>query len=60
MQWNALDLTGLCSSSSAHRRFQEWEHVGVLAEIWRQALTFSCTVKIAPALMSVVLPMTKH
>jgi hypothetical protein len=23
-QWNALNKTGLCSSSSAHRRFQEW------------------------------------
>jgi len=25
MQWNALSATGICSSSSAHRRFQEWE-----------------------------------
>jgi hypothetical protein len=24
MQWNALNATGICSSSSAHRRFQEW------------------------------------
>ena len=24
-QWNALNATGICSSSSAHRRFQEWE-----------------------------------
>ena len=23
-QWNALSPMGLCSSSSAHRRFQEW------------------------------------
>ncbi len=38
MQWNALDLTGLCSSSSAHRRFQEWEKAGVFFEIWRQGL----------------------
>ncbi|MSR47610.1 MAG: transposase, partial [Planctomycetes bacterium] len=22
--WNALKATSLCSSSSAHRRFQEW------------------------------------
>jgi transposase len=28
MQWNALDATGICSSSSAHRRFQEWEQAG--------------------------------
>jgi transposase len=38
MQWNALDATGICSSSSAHRRFQEWEQAGVFAEIWRQSL----------------------
>ena len=38
MQWNALDLTGPCSSSSAHRRFQEWERAGVFHEIWRQGL----------------------
>ena len=23
-QWNALNQTGICSSSSAHRRFMEW------------------------------------
>jgi transposase len=23
MQWNALNVSGVCSSSSAHRRFQE-------------------------------------
>ena len=28
MQWNALDATGICSSSSAHRRFQERERAG--------------------------------
>ena len=28
-QWNALNATGICSSSSAHRRFQEWERAGV-------------------------------
>ncbi|MCA1701557.1 MAG: IS5 family transposase [Actinobacteria bacterium] len=38
MQWNALDLTGPCSSSSAHRRFQEWARAGVFHEIWRQGL----------------------
>jgi hypothetical protein len=29
---------GICSSSSAHRRFQEWEQAGVFAEIWRRGL----------------------
>jgi putative transposase len=38
MQWNALKDTTICSSSSAHRRFQEWEQAGVFAEIWRQGL----------------------
>jgi putative transposase len=38
MQWNALDVSGICSSSSAHRRFQEWRAAGLFAEIWRQGL----------------------
>jgi len=37
-QWNALNATGICSSSSAHRRFQEWERAGVFAELWRLGL----------------------
>ena len=28
-QWNALKATAICSSSSAHRRFQEWGEAGV-------------------------------
>jgi len=38
MQWNALNVTGVCHSSSAHRRFQEWQRGGVFHEIWRQGL----------------------
>lgn len=38
MQWNALNATGICSSSSAHRRFQEWAEAGVFEELWRQGL----------------------
>ena len=37
-QWNALRETGICSSSSAHRRFQEWTRVGVFAAFWRRGL----------------------
>jgi putative transposase len=37
-QWNALNATGICSSSSAHRRFQEWERGGVFRELWRRGL----------------------
>src|SRR6476619_2579484 len=35
-QWNALSATGLCSSSCAHRRFQEWVQAGVFLEIWKR------------------------
>jgi transposase len=38
-QWNALSATGICSSSSAHRRFQEWRAAGVFHELWRRGLT---------------------
>ena len=38
MQWNALNLTGICSSSSAHRRFQEWAQAGVFLELWKKGL----------------------
>jgi transposase len=37
-QWKALDGTGICSKSSAHRRFQEWTAAGVFEEFWRQGL----------------------
>ncbi len=28
MQWGALDATGLCAHSSAHRRFRDWTDAG--------------------------------
>jgi transposase len=37
-QWNALDATGICSCSSAYRRFREWEQAGVFLEFWRRGL----------------------
>jgi putative transposase len=37
-QWNALQDTGLCSSSAAHRRFQEWAAAGVFLAFWAQGL----------------------
>jgi putative transposase len=37
-QWNALNATGLCSSSSAHRRFQEWTAAGVFVNLWATGL----------------------
>jgi putative transposase len=38
MQWNALNATGICTSSSAHRRFQDWVKAGVFEEFWRREL----------------------
>jgi transposase len=37
-QWNALNETGICSSSAAHRRFQEWTAAGVFHRLWAQGL----------------------
>jgi putative transposase len=37
-QWKARRETTICSSSSAHRRFQEWVAAGVFAAVWRQGL----------------------
>ena len=37
-QWNALKATGICSSSSAHRRFVEWTEAGVFERAWVSAL----------------------
>jgi len=37
-QWHALNETGICSSSSAHRRFQEWSEADVFVALWEQGL----------------------
>ena len=37
-QWNALNATGICSSSAAHRRFQEWVAAGVFHQLWALGL----------------------
>lgn len=37
-QWNALNDTGIVSSSSAHRRFQEWTEDGTFKKIWKHCL----------------------
>jgi len=37
-QWNALNETGICSSSTAHARFQEWTQAGVFQKLWELAL----------------------
>ncbi|QDQ28748.1 transposase [Chitinimonas arctica] len=36
--WNALNSTGICSSSSAHRRFLEWLEAGVFERFWQTDL----------------------
>jgi len=37
-QWKALDATGICSGSTAHARFQEWERAGVFLQFWKNGL----------------------
>ncbi len=37
-QWNSLDATGICSCSSAYRRFREWEKAGVFEQFWNEGL----------------------
>lgn len=37
-QWDALDATGICKHSSAHRRFMEWTKAGVFKEFWKCGL----------------------
>lgn len=44
-QWGALDATGLCSHSAAHRRFQEWVAAGVFLALWQTGLLESDGLK---------------
>jgi transposase len=44
-QWNALNGTGICSSSSAHRRFQEWVEAGVFEEFWMHGLLSAAALR---------------
>ncbi len=37
-QWNALDATGICPSSTAHDRFQEWVKAGLFQRLWKAGL----------------------
>jgi putative transposase len=37
-QWDALDATGICPSSTAHDRFQEWVRAGVFRQLWKAGL----------------------
>ena len=38
IQWNALNATGICSSSTAHLRFQEWTKAGFSRILWEIGL----------------------
>ena len=37
-QWHAWNATGLCSSSAAHRRFQEWTAADVFVALGEKGL----------------------
>ena len=36
--WKALDVTGICSGSTAHARFQEWRRAGFFRRLWEESL----------------------
>lgn len=38
-QWAALSQTGICSKSSAYRRFREWARDGVFDRLWHDLLS---------------------
>ncbi|MCL2001609.1 MAG: IS5 family transposase [Planctomycetes bacterium] len=37
-QWNALNDTGICPSSTAHDRFQKWVKAGLFHRLWEEGL----------------------
>jgi transposase len=37
-QWNTLNATGICPSSTAHRWFQLWTEAGVFRNFWKLSL----------------------
>ena len=37
-QWNSRNATGICSRSTAQRRFHEWEATGVFEQLWMSGL----------------------
>jgi transposase len=44
-QWQALDATGICNHSIAHKRFQEWRDAGVFLKLWQQSLEgYDCLI----------------
>src|SRR5262245_65524000 len=44
-QWGALDATGICSHSAAHRRFQEWTEADGFVAVWAQGLVGSAALQ---------------
>ena len=36
--WKALDVTGICPGTIAHRRFQQWRRAGVFKAFWKKEL----------------------
>ena len=53
-QWNSLDATGICSCSSAYRRFREWSDAGVFEEFWKQGVKRSLLTEAKGIPLSVV------
>lgn len=59
-QWNALNETGICSSSIARSRFQEWTKAGLFQKLWKLALEDYYEMKdIGWSCQSMIAAMTK-
>jgi transposase len=37
-QWNALNETSICKSSTAHSRFRVWAKAGIFRKLWKNGL----------------------
>jgi putative transposase len=51
-QWKALSATGICPSSTAHDRFQEWVRAGVFLKFWTAGLMAYDALKASDSTMS--------
>lgn len=59
-QWNALNATGICASTTAHTRFQKWVRKGVFLRMWeRELLEYDMMKKVDWSIQAMDGAMTK-
>lgn len=46
-QWNALNATGIFTSSSAHCRYQEWRNADVFELFWQNGLIYEGVIGVS-------------